>query len=645
MPQYLKDYGERLVELGYTVLPIKPGTKRPDLKDWPNHATTVEDVRKWYSNGRAAHGAGINARHTPAIDVDVLDEYVANAMSDAIDKIFPGIRLLARTGLAPKFLIPFRSDEPFRKITSNVYTDGTNEHKVEILGDGQQWVAYHLHPDTGEPYIWFDGVDTSGISNVNHDDLPVLSLDAARLVVDAFEVLAQRRVSAGLWRARTTATERAPSSTDGEKDPFAEHVEPVGKTEQEVAGILKRHSNADADYDHWFSVLAAVHHELQDAGRELAYEWSSASAKHTDEKFDTTWNSLGCYSGRQVTLRSLMKEDAQKPKSGALPDVTRPWQVFPDDEFSFDFHTEWLIDDVLPQADLAVIYGASGSGKTFFVLDMVAAIARGVQWRGNATKQSGVVYISAEGAGGFRTRVAAYRKHHEISGPLFGVMPAAPNLLFEDDIAGVTNEILSFGPVGVIVIDTLAATMPGGEENSGKDMGRAVAHCKQLAQKTGAMVILVHHSGKDEAKGARGWSGLRAAADVEIEVSRDEDVRGAKVTKQKDGEDGAPFAFRLQVVPLGFRATGKEITSCVVVEQEDMPGKPKPRAGGAVQRLVSDVYSDKMPLGGEGLTVDELVAEVLAADPTKRGTNVRRAILEMLKRDFFVMKADKLVYF
>jgi hypothetical protein len=643
MPQYFKEHGERLVELGYRILPLPPGSKGPRLKDWPHAHLSAADVRRMAANGSAQAGIGVIAATTPAIDVDILDPEVAERMSQEIDRIFAGQSLMTRTGRAPKFLIPFRSDEPFRKLSSGVYTDGKHEHHVEVLGDGQQWVAYHLHPATNKPYEWWNGLDAEGIVGLEADQLPVLTRVDAQRVIDAFEVLAADRVASGLWSVRVAvvSTERTGSTDD---DPF--DAQPVGKTESEVAALLKRHPNDGASYDHWFRVLCGVHHELGDAGRELAYAWSAACAKHSDEKFDKTWASLGSYKGRMSTLRSVMAGAAKElPNSGARPEAARPWQVFPDDEFSFDFHTEWLIDDVLPQADLAVIYGASGSGKTFFVLDMVAAVARGVRWRENETKQSGVVYISAEGAGGFRTRVAAYRKHHEIAGPLFGVMPAAPNLLFDDDVAGVVSEIRAFGTVGLVVIDTLAATMPGGEENSGKDMGRAVANCKLIAQQTGAMVVLIHHSGKDEAKGARGWSGLRAAADVEIEITRDEDSRGARVTKQKDGEDGNPFAFRLQVVPLGFRATGKEITSCVVVDNEEMPGKVKPRAGGAVQRLVSDIYADKAPLGGEGLTIEELVQEVLAADPGKRGANIRRAISDMLKRDFFVMKADKLVYF
>src|SRR6185312_1508590 len=109
---------------------------------------------------------------------------------------------------------------------------------------------------------------------------------------------------------RVESTERL-----AEPDPFAD--QPLGKSESEVAQLLKRHPNSDADYDHWFSVLAALHHELGDAGRALAYEWSASSAKHTDEKFDTTWNSLGRFKGKPLTLRSLIKAEQKAEPTDA----------------------------------------------------------------------------------------------------------------------------------------------------------------------------------------------------------------------------------------------------------------------------------------------------------------------------------------
>mgnify|MGYP003346413027 CR=1 FL=1 len=108
----------------------------------------------------------------------------------------------------------------------------------------------------------------------------------------------------------------------------------------------------------------------------------------------------------------------------------------------------------------------------------------------------------------------------------------------------------------VVIVDTWAQTTPGANENSGEDMGKALAHCKGIHRATGAMVMLVHHSGKDASRGARGWSGLRAAADVELEVVRADEARSLTVTKLKDGEDGAEFAFRLESVVLGLDEDG-----------------------------------------------------------------------------------------
>lgn len=176
------------------------------------------------------------------------------------------------------------------------------------------------------------------------------------------------------------------------------------------------------------------------------------------------------------------------------------------------------------------------------------------------------MYVVAEGAGGFRNRVQAYANHHGIGladVPL-GVINAAPNLIERKDAVALAKSVLKSGGADVIIIDTLAQTTPGANENSGEDMGKVLSHCKDIHRVTGALVLLVHHSGKDSSKGARGWSGLRAAADVEIEITRSEALRTAKVTKQKDGEDGQHWNFVLDTVTLGMDEDDDLITSCVV---------------------------------------------------------------------------------
>ena len=245
-------------------------------------------------------------------------------------------------------------------------------------------------------------------------------------------------------------------------------------------------------------------------------------------------------------------------------------------EFARGKRGSYLVKGILPQAGLGVIYGASSSGKTFFALDLVMAVSRGVPWRGLRVRQGAVAYICAEGEAGFRDRMLAFARAADESIALdlavipFHVLGGAPNFLLAPDVNDLVAAAKALGPLKVIVVDTFAQVMPGGNENAGEDVGKALANCRKLHQATGALVLLIHHSGKDQTKGARGWSGLRAAADVEIEVTRasNDSARVATVTKMKDGEDGGVFGFKLVPVVLGEDEDGDDIVSCVVRPSE-----------------------------------------------------------------------------
>lgn len=179
------------------------------------------------------------------------------------------------------------------------------------------------------------------------------------------------------------------------------------------------------------------------------------------------------------------------------------------------------------------------------------------------------------------------------------VIADAPNLLEAKDAAAVTAAILKWGKPDVIVIDTLSATTPGGNENSGEDMGRVLSHCKLLHRHTGALVVLIHHSGKDATKGARGWSGLRAAADAEIEVTRNGDFRAARVTKMKDGGDGEAWNFKLKQLVLGIDQYGDEESSCIIEHTDaGAPGDSgRQQASGTWQITVLKTLKTMAPSG------------------------------------------------
>lgn len=286
---------------------------------------------------------------------------------------------------------------------------------------------------------------------------------------------------------------------------------------------------------------------------------------------------------------------------------------------------EWIVRGFLPRAELAVIYGESGSGKSFLTLDICASISRGLDWRGRRTAKGRVVYVCAEGAGGFKARLRAYAHGHDVElAELPAVIADAPNLLDPKDAAAITASVQSWGAVDVVVVDTLSATTPGGNENSGEDMGRVLSHCKFLHRHTGALVVLIHHSGKDATRGARGWSGLRAAADAEIEITRNGDYRAATITKMKDGTDGESLSFKLKVIPLG-EVDGEEESSCIIEHVESAQevhsgGKQKPR--GAHETTILDTLKTMAPSGTVNL--DDLVEGYVAKMPRSDGRDNRK---------------------
>jgi hypothetical protein len=151
-------------------------------------------------------------------------------------------------------------------------------------------------------------------------------------------------------------------------------------------------------------------------------------------------------------------------------------------------------------------------------------------------------------------------------------------------------------------------------------------------------VLLIHHSGKDETRGARGWSGLRAAADAELEVIRSDDLRALTVTKQKDGEDGAEFGFRLLTVTIGVDEDLEPITSCVVEHGEHSArdvrsGTRKLRNG---QQIAKDTIESLMDQYGTAIQYEEAIKACVDALPEPENGRDRR-------REVMVRTVDSLV--
>lgn len=364
-----------------------------------------------------------------------------------------------------------------------------------------------------------------------------------------------------------------------------------------------------------FSVLAqnphalevALDHRRQDHDRALRYLWVEHAQK-----------AKGRGTSKVATIDDF---EVVGPASAApaAKAAARPRFAFDQAAaFSLRKPVEYLIKDVLPRADVGAVFGESGAGKSFLALDLCMAVARGAEWRGRRVAAGTVAYVCAEGAGGFTVRLRAYAEHHGLeldAVPLF-VLGDAPNILERTDVKDLLAALRALPDLALVVLDTLAQVTAGANENSGEDMGRALGHCKTIAQVTGAMVLLVAHAGKDVDRGLRGWSGIKGALDVEILVERSDKYRAATITKMKDGKgEGDEFAFTLTSVTLGQDQDGDDITSCVLAHGQSLPKEQRRvEPKGNVEKLVLRTATVMRDLS-DGVTTQQLIDAVVNEMP------------------------------
>lgn len=194
-----------------------------------------------------------------------------------------------------------------------------------------------------------------------------------------------------------------------------------------------------------------------------------------------------------------------------------------------------LISGVLDLDTTAVLYGPSGKGKSFVALDWACCVATGIPWHGHTVIPLDVLYVLGEGLSGTADRYNSWQHIHTVTDvPNLHWAPRAPNIL---DLKGRT-ELLEcverFSP-GFVILDTLARHIPGGDENDFATMSVLVQTMDMIRRETSACVLAVHHTGKDDTRGARGHSSLKGAMDTEI-LCTDGPILTA--TKQKNHPDG-----------------------------------------------------------------------------------------------------------
>ncbi|HMM76977.1 MAG TPA: AAA family ATPase [Gammaproteobacteria bacterium] len=283
-----------------------------------------------------------------------------------------------------------------------------------------------------------------------------------------------------------------------------------------------------------------------------------------------------------------------------LPPLRPRLQAIHIDDIKPSLDALWLVHEMLPRTGIAMIYGESGSGKTYLATDIVLHVAAGMAWGGRRVHRGVVVYVAAENPRSVQSRVYLWRQERG-AGDFF-VIPSPINLLTAevDELSSLLHDIQKeHGPIACVVVDTLARSMAGGDENNGQDMGRVIAACDRLRDEFSTLALLIHHSGKDAEKGARGHSSLKGGIDTEIRVTANGTRHTATITKQRDEAAGDAFDFTLRPYVLGKTADGEEVTACLVEELGEATAKQSRAALSPALRVALEALHDAIDETGQ----------------------------------------------
>jgi hypothetical protein len=578
--------------------------KRPVEDGWQRKEVTAEDIANWHSPD-----TGALAKLTPGLDLDILDPETVEALTNAVCDWFDGRgTILRRTGLFPKCLIPFRTSKPFSKIQVALQGPNGARHRIEVLGDGQQYIIDGTHPDTGAPYTWLGDLSPE---NVARDDLPETDEGEMQQLVD---YLVDVAVTGHGFERVNVVVEPQPAETRTPVDVEARFaameyqggsngINEVAKSV--IAAMLHR-------AEHPNDILRRVVDEAM-LHAQPGWSYEDEQKKQTSRVTSTLRWIQSEHPGTPTVPPHWLHgefhadwlrihEEGKTPSFGRNPQgfflrgigsakvVQLPGteRVVADDDgprirFKLVSFSElrpgpeplYLVDELIPVAGLVDVWGKAKCYKSFWTLDLMLHVALGWEYRDRSVRQCAVVYCAFEGAHGYKKRVEALRRHYGLCDdcyvPLY-VMPGQANLI-QDHRALINDIKTQLGDVvpGAVVLDTLNKSLVG-SENKDVDMAAYVRAAEAVRDAFHCVVIIVHHCGYDDTR-PRGHSSLPGAVDAQLAVSRSEETITVTVEMMHDGPEETQVVSQTKVIEVGHDQNGKPLTSLVLIPSEAEPAE------------------------------------------------------------------------
>jgi RecA-family ATPase len=530
------DYALEAARLGYKVFPCRPESKAALITAWEHRATNDEKtIRRWWSKWPQANiAAAVGAGDITVLDVDV------KAGKGGVDSLAD---LEGRFGDLPRSRV---AKTPSGGL--HIHMQGTTASRIEFANglDVKSSGGYVLMPGSfigGRPYTWHRVGDLQAAPEWFLREIgapkdrskrveilkPPAGWDNALDVHWARDFLAKdaERATEGKRGDRTTYEVACALHDKGISEEKAVELmtelynprcEPPWAIDDNTNECLKaKIANAYRYAEGTPGCTSIAADFLEPADFDKSADWPSSTPTRDDTPSQRS-------RFRELSLRELM-------------DVTAP---------------RWLVDRLIPENGLAVVYGQPKSCKTFWAIDLSLSVATGTLFHGVKLLKGRATYVAAEGGTArIRDRARAWLHSHGFDDRAnldWGLLGRKLDLTNGSELTEFLRAL--DGHRDLIVIDTLARCMSG-DENTQKDMGAFIAGCDRIREASGAAVLVVHHEGKDGSKGARGSNALRGAVDAGINVKRDNDgTVTVKIEDLRDDEPAPPMCFRLENVVL-----------------------------------------------------------------------------------------------
>ena len=543
-------YAPRLVAAGYDVTPCVG--KRPILPGW---SSRPDDAKAYSKYPDSNIGTLMGGQHNLiAIDVDVLNPFCSIEIQKLVgDELGEAPR---RVGKPPKFLMLFRCTEPQTKTKTGVYAIEGDDCAVEVLAEGQQFIAAGIHPDTRRRYEWPD----DSILDTKPEALTEVTPDALRRFLAASSMILARY---GDLKGRVSERGNNGAPVSGGLN-LSDIVGEAGEIEAAMAYL----PNSDEHYDDWVSTLYAIKGARGEDGRELAHRWSARSSKYDEAETNRTWDNI--HNVKRIGAGSIYhwagehgfdiraQREPREPTSKALPieeAVVMPTAsaltATPLAPFSPVLlpPRPWLFGDQLLTNYVSAIVAAPGVGKSTLTIQFAIAVALGVDFADYKTHKQGNVWIynNEDDLPEMQRRVAAaaqvmntplgdlFGKLHVNTGDERQLIVARSNrngdVIQTPDVEALIAEIQAKGIV-LLVVDPFAETHAVAE-NSNDDIKMVAGMFRRVAKEAGCSVLLVHHTRKapsgydggqagnmDSARGASAFLGVCRVVSTLVAMSK-----------------------------------------------------------------------------------------------------------------------------